>query len=198
MNPSDFRIARSRRLLRVELPSVWASVPAAIRASSPEPGGHQGQQPGKGDRQARDAGQAQHVRGPLSTEDERVRQALDVLGDGGEPGVAADAGGEAHQERQSAPLPGGVRIDPQIAFQRKDGSLPEARGEVGGGRETTVPTTRMRTGFGCPPAWSSTRSMVRPIAVWAARMVDAPSATSSPGLLANPGRDHHLSRSRAV
>jgi hypothetical protein len=36
VNPSVFKIARSRRRLRVELASIWASVPAAIRASSPE------------------------------------------------------------------------------------------------------------------------------------------------------------------
>jgi hypothetical protein len=177
---------------------VWASVPAAIRASSPEPGGHQGQQPGKGGRQARDAGQAEHVRGPLSTEDERVRQALDVLGDGGEPGVAADAGGEAHQERQSAPLPSGARIDPQIAFHRKDGSLPEARREVGGGRDNDRShdphADRLRVPSGLVEHkvdGPADRRVGGPYGRCAERNLVA-------GCWRNPGRDHHLSRSRAV
>jgi hypothetical protein len=36
VNPSAFRMARSRRLRRVELTSMWASVPTASSASSPD------------------------------------------------------------------------------------------------------------------------------------------------------------------
>src|SRR5215213_1907283 len=89
--------------------------------------GQQREQPGKHDRYVGDAGQARNARGPLSGDNEWARDSLEILRDGGQPGVAVDARGEANQEGQRAYLLGDARIDPQQPRYRNGRAVAEPR-----------------------------------------------------------------------